>query len=256
MGLIALFAFSCASKADLDEIKNSQKETNKQLKAIATALKSGAGVRAQAAKRPRPKGPDPKKTYAFPVGNSPTKGPADALVTVIEISDFEWPFCKRVGPTLKQITDKYGDDVRIVFKHNPLSFHKRAMAAANASMCANEQEKFWEMHDAIFENMRKLKDEDLQSYASKVGLNMDKFKSCYAANKYRKQILNDQRTAVALGARGTPAFFVNGRFLSGAQSFDKFEALIDEELAKAKKTKIAKAKYYEKEIIGKGLKRI
>ena len=89
LGLVALFAFSCASQADLEEIKQNQKETNKQLQAIAKALKNGVGTPA-AKKRPaRPKGPDPKKTYAFPVGKSPTKGPSDALVTVIEISDFQ-----------------------------------------------------------------------------------------------------------------------------------------------------------------------
>ena len=100
-------------------------------------------------------------------------------------------------------------------------------------MCANEQGKFWEMHDTIFENMRQLEDKDLAGYAKKVGLDEGRYSSCYSANKYKDQILKDQRTATSLGARGTPAFFINGRFLSGAQPFPAFQALIDEELKKA-----------------------
>ena len=150
--------------------------------------------------------------------------------------------------------DKYGKDVRIVFKHNPLGFHPRAMPAANASMCANEQGKFWEMHDAIFENNRALNDDDLTSYAQKIGIDMGRYKSCYDANKHKAQIEKDQRTAVALGARGTPAFFINGRFLSGAQPFPAFEKLIDEELKKAKDSGMSGSDYYEKNIVAKGKK--
>ena len=128
------------------------------------------------------------------------------------------------------------------------------MPAANASMCANEQGKFWEMHDEIFKNMRALEDADLAKYATTVGLDVAKYKACYGANKYKSQILGDQRKAVSLGARGTPAFFINGRYLSGAQPLPAFEALIQEELKKAKKTGIASAEYYNKQIVGKGQK--
>ena len=130
------------------------------------------------------------------------------------------------------------------------------MPAANATMCANEQGKFWEMHDAIFENNRALEDSNMADYAKKIGLDTGRFSACYKANKYREQIQADQRTAVSLGARGTPAFFVNGRYLSGAQPFPAFDALIQEELKKAKGSGIAKAEYYNKAIVGKGQKKM
>jgi protein-disulfide isomerase len=139
-----------------------------------------------------------------------------------------------------------------VFKHNPLPFHNRAMPAANASACANAQGKFWEMHDAIFENNRELEDNHLESYAQKVGLNMKEWKACYAENRFKDEILEDQKTAGQLGARGTPAFFINGRFLSGAQPFGNFKALIDEELKKAKASGVPQGEYYEKNVVAKG----
>ena len=154
------------------------------------------------------------------------------------------------------MSKKYGNDLRVVFKHNPLGFHNRAMPAANAVECAGEQGKFWEMHDAIFENNRALEDAQLEGYAKKVGVDMGRWKSCYTANKHKAKIEEDQRTSVALGARGTPAFFVNGRFLSGAQPQPAFEALIDEELKKAKASGISRADYYKKAVEEKGLKRM
>lgn len=141
-----------------------------------------------------------------------------------------------------------------MFKHNPLGFHQRAMPAANATECAREQGKFWEMHDQIFENNRALNDPDLEGYAKKIGVDIGRWKSCYSANKHKSRILADQKASIAVGARGTPAFFVNGRYLSGAQPFDRFKTLIDEELGKAKKSGIAKADYYEKGVVGKGKK--
>ena len=141
-----------------------------------------------------------------------------------------------------------------MFKHNPLGFHQRAMPAANASMCANEQGKFWEMHDEIFANNRALEDANLESYAQKVGLDMGRFKACYSANKFKADIEADQRTSMTLGARGTPAFFINGRFLSGAQPLPAFTRIIDEELDKAKKSGGAKGSYYEETVVKKGEK--
>lgn len=121
-------------------------------------------------------------------------------------------------------------------------------------MCAHEQGKFWAMHDKIFENQRAIEDANLESYAQAVGLNMSKWKSCFSENKYKAQIDEDQRTATTLGARGTPAFFINGRFLSGAQPVAAFEAVVDEELKKAKASGVARSEYYQKEVVDKGAK--
>ena len=118
----------------------------------------------------------------------------------------------------------------MVVKQNPLPFHKDAQPAAEAVLAAHEQGKFWEMHDLIFENNRALKPADLEKYAQQVGLNMKKFKAAMESGKFKAQIKEDQAQAAALGARGTPAFFINGIMLSGALPFSEFKSIIDEEL--------------------------
>ena len=123
--------------------------------------------------------------------------------------------------------------MKIVFKQNPLGFHKRAMPAALASMAAHKQGRFWEMHDQMFANMRKLEDNHLDGYAEAIGLDMAQFKRDMADRGLKTQILNDQAAAVALGKGGTPAFFINGKALSGAQPFPAFKKEIDAEIAAA-----------------------
>ena len=150
----------------------------------------------------------------------------------------------------------YHGDIRRTFKHNPLSFHKNAMPAANAAQCANEQGAFWKMHDILFENNKKLSSADMESYAAQIDLNLDVWKKCFESKKYQYQIESDQKASVALGARGTPAFFINGRFISGAQPYEKFKALIDEELKKAKASGIPRGSYYKKAIVAKGKKKL
>lgn len=108
--------------------------------------------------------------------------------------------------------------------------HKRAQPAAEAAQCAREQGKFWEYHDKLFANQRALSDEDLKKYASELGLDTDKFNACYDSGKYRSDVLQDAQVGQQVGVRGTPAFFINGRFLSGAQPFNKFKEIIDQEL--------------------------
>jgi predicted DsbA family dithiol-disulfide isomerase len=112
------------------------------------------------------------------------------------------------------------------------------------------------MHDKIFENNRALEDADLEGYAQAVGLDMGRFKACYGSNKFKAQIEADQRTSVTLGARGTPAFFINGRYLSGAQPLPSFTRIIDEELTKAKASGMSKSSYYEEAVVKKGEKRL
>ena len=172
---------------------------------------------------------------ALPVGDSYVKGKNDALVTIIEFSDFECPFCSRVNPTLKQVQDKYGDDVRIVFKHTPLPFHKAAPLASEYALAAGEQGKFWEMHDKIFANQKALQESNLKAYAAELGLDQAKIDAYVKSGKGKKVIADDMALASKVGARGTPNFFVNGEQLTGAQPFPSFEKVIDEQLARAKK---------------------
>lgn len=160
----------------------------------------------------------------------PSVGPADAKVTIIEFSDFQCPFCGRVEPTIKEIRERYPDDVRIVYRHFPLSFHNRALAAAEAAACADKQGKFWEYHNLLFANNKALEDADLERYAEEIGLESDAFKACVSERETQQMVevdINDGRTA---GVSGTPAFFINGVMLGGARPIEDFVKLIDKEL--------------------------
>ncbi len=164
---------------------------------------------------------------------TPVKGPKFAKVTIVEFSDFQCPFCGRVVPTVKQIEQTYGKDVRVAFRHQPLPFHNHAREAAEASMAANAQGKFWEMHDKLFANQQALERADLDKYAQEIGLNMARYKADMNEHKYKSQIDTDSSRGAAVGANGTPAFFINGQSLSGAQPFESFKAVIDKELKHA-----------------------
>ncbi len=188
----------------------------------------------------QPGRPDPAASYAVPTDDRPAIGPADAKVTIVEFSDFQCPFCARVNPTLEEIKKKYPKDVRVVFRQQPLPMHKEAPGAARASLAAHKQGKFWEMHDALFANARELNDAKFEELAKGLGLDLAKFKADMASPEIAKMVAEDQAVARQYGANGTPAFFINGRFLSGAQPIDRFEALITEEKAKAEKFMAAK----------------
>ena len=171
----------------------------------------------------------------LPVGDSPTWGPKDAPVTVVMFSEFQCPFCSRVVPTLAQLRQEYKGQVQLVFKHNPLSFHKDAPLASEAAWAAHEQGRFWEMHDLLFQNQRALQREDLEGYARQLGLDMKKFNQVLDSGKYKARIAEDQALAEKVGARGTPNFFINGIKVVGAKPIDGFREVIDEELKVSKK---------------------
>ncbi|MGZ3408116.1 MAG: DsbA family protein, partial [Polyangia bacterium] len=116
--------------------------------------------------------------------------------------------------------DKYGKDVRVAFRNQPLPFHQHAMEAAEAAMAANAQGKFWQMHDKLFGNQQALDRPSLDKYAQEIGLNMAKYKAAMDQHLYKQQIEDDSKAGTAVGASGTPAFFINGQSLSGAQPFD------------------------------------
>ena len=178
--------------------------------------------------RPQPtQAPTADQVYKVPVGKAYCKGPADAKVTIIEYSDFQCPFCSRVGPTLKQVMSTFGNDVRVCFKHNPLPFHQDAPLASTAALAAGEQGKFWEMHDKLFDNQREIKRDSLEKYAGEIGLDMNKFKAALDNDPYKSQVQADIAEAANFGARGTPSFFINGRSLRGAQPFDAFKAAVE-----------------------------
>ncbi len=171
----------------------------------------------------------------------PVKGAKDALVTIVEFSDFQCPFCGRVNPTMDQLMEKYGDKIRIVFKQNPLPFHAEAGPAAEISLAAHEQGKFWEMHDALFEAQKDLKGANTtelgMKLATKIGINGAKLKAALDSGKYKEQIKEDMAIAAKVGARGTPNFFVNGVQLVGAKPYPAFEAEVTAQIKIAEELK-------------------
>jgi protein-disulfide isomerase len=216
-------------------VANSLDRTTEQIELATAALEDLeiAGAAAGPARPARPNRPDANREYEVDLGGAPTKGSDDAVVTIVEWSDFQCPFCNRVAPTLAQIEKEYGDQVRIAFKHMPLSIHAQARQAHAASEAAHRQGKFWEMHDLIFANQRDLSAETLARYAQEIGLDMDQFGKDIAAEDVTKRIDDDMQQASKLGVTGTPSFFINGRYLSGAQPFPNFKRLIDEAIEKS-----------------------
>ena len=228
---VALVASSWILKTSVDGASTQLGATVGQLQEL-TAKIAAAPAAAPAPSRPsRPGRPDPTKKYEVEVGPSPKRGSDSAAVKIVEWSDFQCPFCRRVGPTLDQLEKEYGEKVQIVFKHMPLTMHTKARPAHAAAEAAGMQGKFWEMHDKIFADQRGMSEERYVEYATELGLDVEQFKKDAASDKVDKRISADYAQGTKLGVTGTPAFFVNGRFLSGAQPFASFKKLVDEELA-------------------------
>ncbi len=167
--------------------------------------------------------------------DDPSRGPADARVTVIEYADFQCPYCGRFHvQTWPQLLQQYGDRVRFVYRDFPLSaLHPYAEKAAEAGDCAQEQGKFWEYHDALYTNQTALDRASLSRYAQNVGLDTARFDSCVDSGKHAAEVANDLQEGTVAGVTGTPAFLVNGKLITGAQPFSVFQTAIDAALANA-----------------------
>jgi protein-disulfide isomerase len=175
--------------------------------------------------------PEQPAAVKVDVGAAPVLGPRNAPVTIVEWSDFQCPFCGRVEPTLHQLREEYKGKVRFAWKNQPLSFHPNAMPAAEAAMAAHEQGKFWEFHDELFKRQEELSPALYESIATKLGLDLNKFRASIESHRHGAQIQADMAAGAALGAGGTPTFFINGKKLVGAQPIDQFKQIIDAELA-------------------------
>lgn len=227
-------------------------EIDKQLKAAQRLIDSGVGAekiyptltnrnhnqKAKPSSKKAKKRPpaDTKTVWKVPVYDTdPVKGPADAAITIVEFSEFQCPFCSRVLPTMKKIMETYKGKVRIVFKDQPLPFHKRALPASIFAREARAQKGmkgFWDAHDLLFQNQRKLEDEQLMGYGKQLGLDAGKLKAALEKQPYKGEISKNQELAAEVKASGTPHFFINGRRLVGAQPFAKFKEIIDQEITK------------------------
>jgi len=166
---------------------------------------------------------------------TPFKGDANAVITIVEFSDFECPFCQRVNPTMDALLERYKGKLKVAYKHLPLDFHQNAEGSALASIAANEQGKFWEYHDAIFENQTKLGDETYLKIAKDLGLDVEKFKADMASKKAADKLAFDVKQAQELGISGTPYFLVNGVAVSGALPESEFVKVIEQVLDNMKK---------------------
>jgi protein-disulfide isomerase len=171
----------------------------------------------------------PPKVAVEAVG--PSKGPAGAPITIVEFSDYECPFCVRAEPTVKDVLAAYPGKIRLVFRDYPLPMHKKAPKAAEAAHCAGDQGKYWEMHDKLFAANGKLEVADLKSAAREVqGIDGGKFDQCLDSGSKATDVEKNRKAGDEVGVSGTPAFFINGRLLSGAQPLEAFKTAIDDEL--------------------------
>jgi protein-disulfide isomerase len=272
----SLFGLFCAAavvlpacQKDDQSIEKALASIDKRLDTIEGKLADGVPTRAGAAAagaaparapQARPPGPDPTAVYAVPVDSAPSVGPADAKITIVKAFEFACPFCTRVRPTLDQLMADYKGEVRIVYKH--LLIHPGVAATpAYASCAAHMQGKFKPMYDLIwskgFEANRNLSRDKMVALADELKLDMRKFEADMDGEACKQRVAQDQQELQRVGARGTPAFFINGRYLSGAQPIENFKAIVDDELAKTN-ARVGKgaspATYYRDWVLQKGKK--
>jgi protein-disulfide isomerase len=212
-----------ASPADVEEIKKGQKEILAKLDALDKAVQQ---VKAAPAAAARPQ-VDPNKVYPLAVGDSPSKGAADAKVTIVEFSDYQCPFCSQAEPLLDQVMQAYPKDVKRVYKQFPLtSIHPNALPASKAAVAAGKQGKFWEMHAKLFGNQRELSPDNYKKWAEELKLDMARFEKDLASPDVQGAIDKEMQEARAADVTGTPTIFVNGKRLQ-QRSFEGFKAAID-----------------------------
>lgn len=204
-------------------------------KASASSSTSAPLVKNTAPSLPRAQTPPPQVPNApntiqtfFITKSDRVRGNFNAPITLVEFSDFECPFCGRIYPTFKKILADYPGKVRLVYKYFPLSFHPNAQKAAEAAECANEQGKFWEYHDVLFDNQAGgFSSDKFKTWAQTLGLNATQFDTCLETGKYAAKVQADEQEGQAKGVNGTPATFVNGQLVSGAQPYESFKQILD-----------------------------
>jgi protein-disulfide isomerase len=209
--------------ADIEELKKGNKELLAKVEELGKAV---AQIKTAPAPAARPQ-IDPNKVYPLAAGPSPTRGPKDAKVSIVEFSDYQCPFCSQVEPLLDQVMAAYPKDVQRVYKQFPLtSIHPNAMPASKAALAADKQGKFWEMHAKLFGNARALTPDNFKKWAGELGLNVAQFEKDMASPEIQAQIDKEMQEARAADVTGTPSIFVNGKRLQ-QRSFEGFKAAID-----------------------------
>ncbi|GAB4504360.1 MAG: hypothetical protein Fur0043_13540 [Anaerolineales bacterium] len=172
--------------------------------------------------------------YEIPTDGFPSIGPEDAEIVIVEFSDFECPFCKRWhDQTYRPLMEAYPGKIRLVYRNLPLPElnHTNAVSAAEAAMCAGDQQAFWEFHDKLFSDEYGLGEEAYLKYAADLGLDVDAFTECITSRRHQEFVEKDRQFSKQLGVTGTPTFFINGLAIVGAQPLQVFQQVIDQELA-------------------------
>jgi len=242
-GLVTETEIERVYQANKANIKGDESEVREKIRASLQQRKLAA-QREQFVRSLREKGnvvdrlmPPPVVRVAVATDGAPMRGDAQAPVTLVEFSDFHCPFCKRVQPTLTALLDRYPGKVKLAFRDLPLrQLHPQAPRAAEAARCAQDQGKFWDYHDVLFAQAPKASDDELKQYAADVGLDSGQFAECLSGNVHGGAVQRDIEEATKLGLEGTPAFFINGQLISGAQPLERFIQMIEEELALARTT--------------------
>ena len=180
--------------------------------------------------------------FAVSAGDAPSVGSADVGVTLVVFSDFQCPFCRAIAPVLRRLEREFQPHVRLVFKNFPLPGHAAAPKAAEAALCAGEQQRFWEMHDLLFENQSRLDAPDLANYARIIGMDVSSFEKCLAHGTYAAAVRRDLNDGGSYGVSATPTMFLNGRLLIGAMPFESLSAEVVEELSRLGITSTVRAK--------------
>jgi protein-disulfide isomerase len=243
------------NKAVLDKLA----QMDKRLENIEKMRPAAGGAAGQ--QRPQRPAPDPSKTYAVPVDDAPAIGNPNALVTIVKAYEYACPFCEKARPTLAQIHETYGDKVRVVYE--PFVVHPQtATLPAQATCAGHRQGKFKEIDEALWEKVfkeRKFEETVIASLGKDAGLDVGKYQADLKSKDCEAWVQKHMQNLSMLGVGATPGFFINGRFLSGAQPFPAFKTVIDEELKKAEE-RVAQgtpaSNYYKTWVIEKGLKKL
>ena len=173
---------------------------------------------------------EPPRVVVSGIDNAPSIGPKDAKVTIVDFSDYQCPFSGRARPTVDRVIKNYSDKVRYVFMDFPLGFHKNAPKAHEAAHCAGDQGKYFEYSKKLFDNHNNMEISDLKKYAKETGIDAAKFDKCLDSGEHAADVQKSMQAGVAAGVNGTPAFFINGILISGAQPYEAFVEVIDAEL--------------------------
>jgi protein-disulfide isomerase len=196
----------------------------------ASAGKPEAAIRAELDKYAKEPPPVLEPPIKLSIAGAPFKGPANAKVTIVEFSDFQCPYCAKAALEAAQVVQRFPKDVKLVFKQFPLEDHSQAALAAEASLAAQAQDKFWPMHDKLYANFRQINRARILVWATEIGLDMNRFKADLDSHKYAARVHAEEQEGEVAGVEGTPQFFINGKRFNGVFEVSAIVPIVADEL--------------------------